>query len=322
MTVVVSHSELATYRDCPMKWQLSYQQRWTREVTEDSPLGMGTLWHLVMETHYRTLRDWQRRMTGSFINPLTGEIEQGAAIPKSAAQKAQQACALAVSPLFSDPVSGRQSQAQERIEWMYAGYIQQYGVDPGWIVLGVEWNDRIPLPSASGGISNRYVLRVQLDLLVLDVATRKVWVVDHKSCGNLPKKRELDIDDQFGLYTWAVRQRGMNVMGAIHSAARTQRNVGDANGTKPMLLSDRFARTPMYRTEIELRNLAMDAARTARATRSHSREPLHSSPNPMECRWKCEFLDAHLAMRKGVKPSIALRDFGLYQAERNHSERL
>ena len=307
MKEIVSYSELASYRDCPLKWRLSYEQRWTRDLPEDSPRSRGTLWHLVMEAHYQILRAAQEA--------------RGGRIPKSAEKIVLRACREAVTVYFHDQHTGKQSETQAIVEWMYDGYVSMHGADLGWLILGIEYEDILPLPSLNGrGLSNRYFLRVAIDLVVVDELS-KVWIVDHKSCKALPSKRELEIDDQFGLYTWFARQAGFKAIGSLHSAARTQRNVGDANGTKPMLLSDRFSRTPMFRTDVELSNLALDAVRAARDSRAHRGKPVHSSPNPMECRWKCDFLDAHLAMRKGIKPSVALRDQGLYQAEFNHTER-
>ena len=37
--IVVSYSELDTFRQCPMKHALAYKQRWTRPVEEGSPLN-------------------------------------------------------------------------------------------------------------------------------------------------------------------------------------------------------------------------------------------------------------------------------------------
>lgn len=312
MIDLVSHSELATFRQCPLRWQLAYEQRWTQDLPEDDRRALGTAWHLIMEKHYEVIQAEQTR-----------RVAKGKSwrVPPEAERALLRRCAEAVGRYLYNVDTGRQSEVQALLEWMYLGYVNMWGADLGWRILRIEDQTRVPLPSATGGRSNRYVLRVQLDLLIADDLGH-LWLVDHKSGRDLPKKRELDIDDQFGLYTWAMRQTGQRVLGAIHSAARTQRNVGDANGTKPMLLSERFLRTPMFRSDIELDNLALDAARTARARAATRRAgPVHSSPDPMTCRWKCEFLDAHLAMRKGVRPAVALKDAGLHQAEYNHTNR-
>ena len=72
----------------------------------------------------------------------------------------------------------------------------------------------------------------------------------------------------------------------------------------------------MYRTDTELDNLMMDAGRTARA--AYATGPTHSSPSPDRCKWRCDFLDAHLMMRKGVAPRVALKDFGFHVDKSRH----
>jgi hypothetical protein len=306
---IVSYSELNSFRDCPLKWKLTYEQRWTKEPGPDSKLGIGRLWHECMEAHYLAILDAQNEFQREF--------------PKSYEPILLRRCMAAVVEHLHDSATGAQSEVQALVQWMYEGYVNLYGADLQWEIVAVEQNYYVPLPGlgATRRPSNLYYLRMTTDLIVRERSNGKIWIVDHKSGARLPSKRELDIDDQFGLYTWGARQVGHQVFGALHSAARTQRNVGDANGTKPMLLTERFGRTTMFRTDVALDNLATDSARAAQAAWASKGKPTFSSPDPMKCGWKCEFLEAHLAMRRGIKPSVALKDFGFNQAEYNHTER-
>lgn len=301
--VVVSYSELDAFRQCPLKHALAYKQRWSKTHDADSPLTKGKLWHLAMEAHYRT------------IQKIQGEL--GRRIHKAEEAQVLAECALAVEPLLSDQISGEQSELQGLIEWMYAGYVAHHGADLDWLILGVEHSAEVPLPSVGGGRSNRYYLKVKIDLVVRDRDSR-LLVVDHKTCRNLPTDKELDIDDQFGLYTAGMRALGHPVFAAMHSAARTQRNKGDQDGSNPQPLNGRFKRQVMYRTDIELDNLMTDAATTARAAWGPGSDAVYSAPNPDMCRWRCDFLDAHLMARKGVPIRTVLMDQGFTVNKERH----
>lgn len=277
-----------------MKHHLAYKQRWTKKPGPGSPLSRGTLWHQVMQTHYETLRRLQAELPGWSIKPSDEAL---------VLRKLRDA----VHPLFSDPDTGKQSDDQELVEWMHEGYLRQWGVDPDWRILEIERGAIVPLPSETGRPSSRYRLKIKVDMIVQDRSLDR-WLIDHKSCKNLPNRLELDIDDQFGLYTAGLRHLGWKVSGAVHSAARTDRLMGDKSGDKPTPLDRRFSRTPMFRSEAELTNLLLDAARTARE--AYAPGPPRSAPSPNTCKWRCDFLDAHLMMRKGIPASTVLPDMG------------
>lgn len=282
--VVVSYSELATFRQCPLKHQLAYIQRWSQPTPPGSARDRGHAWHSMLETHYRAIQRHQqkhgRRVLASEQTNLGREIWDE------------------VLAGLTDE-SGRLDEQAQLLEWMYQGHLEAYGLDTDWLILDVEQKDEVPLPGATGKPSSRYYLKTRIDLVVQDRFNR-IWVVDHKSGRYLPQEREHQIDDQFGLYTWAKRQQGVDVFGAIYSAARTDRTKGDQDGTKPLELSARFNRFQMFRTDAELQALAEDAGRAARASRSPSVNPPYSSPSPDTCKYRCDYLDAHMDMRAGV----------------------
>lgn len=286
-TIIVSYSELDTFRQCPLKHALAYKQRWTKPV-EDGPLAKGTLWHAVMETHYRTIREMSRRLSGAQVENMTEEI---------LAHALEQ-----VRPLLQHAQSGVSSEIQDLIEWMYHGYVAQWGVDSQWRIEATEHTIVVPLRNADGR-PTRFRLKAKIDLLVRDRATGLLWVVDHKSGKDLPKTQELDLDDQFGLYTLLLNRVNRPVIGSIHNAARTYRTI------KPQELGDRFSRTLMNRTKVELQNIEQDAWRTARMAYSAMNEIPFSSPDPRQCGWKCNYRDPHLLARKGVPIESALLDY-------------
>lgn len=309
---VVSFSELQTARQCPLKHDLAYGERWVKDPDTMSPLSKGTAWHQIMEIHYERLKMAQDSVTWDPKLTLTE-------------------CRNAVLSHIEREIEPRSNDLADLILWMYDGYIEQHGADEDWRILAVEHAAQCRLPALSGRAST-FALKVKIDLIVgkrTASGQPQIWVVDHKSCANLPKEKELDLDDQFGLYTWAMRKLGKKVFGQVHNAARTQRNRGDhaamveewrarkAAGEKagpepkPQELSERFLRTHMYRTDIELDTIAREAYLTAKNRYGQQRElrragvdsPRHT--DPQTCRYLCDYTDPCLAGRKGVD----LRDY-------------
>ena len=285
---VVTYSELDTYRQCPLKHKWSYKDRWVKPPKVGSPLSRGSLWHLVMECHYTWL---QRFPNDPKVNPafLKKWIDQH---------------------LLYDE-AGNQNEDQELVEWMYDGYLDCYGVDPDWSLVQIESANQVELPAPDG--ATPFILRFKNDLLIRSRKSGQLWLVDHKSARDFTRQTEIDVDDQFGLYTWALRKLGFPVVGTIRSDARTQRN------KSPMTLEQRFRRVSTYRTDQELENIARDAYATASVAWGDT--PLHSSPAPDRCSWRCDFLQAHLMYRKGVADEATiLSDFGFSVNEKKHRE--
>lgn len=289
---IVSYSELDTGRQCPLKHHLSYKRRWTKPPKPGGALDKGSLYHNAMEDHYGVIKQHQDQHKGR--------------IPKSQQARVLEAAReIVVKRLIDDRTGEFLSDTHELIMWMYDGYVENYGVDEDWRIVAIEHQIIVPLPDANGNES-RYHIKMKLDLIVREWSTGNLYVIDHKSGSNLPNKMDLEIDDQFGLYTWGMRRVGRKVMGAIHSANRTQRNKG------PMPLDTRMSRTYLTRSEVELDNLALDAYYTARALYPDdpNYELRFSSPDPRQCGWKCDMKEPHLLMRKGRNPDEVMIEYG------------
>jgi hypothetical protein len=294
---IVSYSELDTYRQCPLKHMWAYKERWKRPVTEGSALAKGSLWHLVLETHYLKIIDG-------------GNLDD---------------CRQAVEPLLTEGSSGLQTDTQALIQWMYEGHIEQYGLDEQWEILAVEYPFVINLADPDGNLSP-YDIKGKIDLVVRNRSNGTIWVVDHKSGANLPDQMDLEIDDQFGIYVWALNQPGHDhwkPAGAIHSAARTKQNMADMPGytgkSNPQSLDQRYRRTYLNRSDVELKAVALDAwAVAANAYPTSDDRPLYSSPDPRQCGWKCDYKEVHLLARKGKDAHTTLRDYGFEQDFRRH----
>jgi hypothetical protein len=269
--IVISYSEMGSYRQCPHKHQLEYKERWQSPVRSPA-LAKGTLFHKVMEAHYRGLQ----------MNPRT--------VP--AAERLSASRGLALAQLSAFRLAGTDPEIVDLVEWMYEGYIELYADDPDWEIVEVERQYIVPLLTASGQKS-RFSVKLAIDLLVRDWSTKgKLWLVDHKSGQNLPTRMEVDLSDQFGTYVWALKQTGVQVFGCQWNAARTQRNK-----SKPQPLDERFSRTPISKTDIELGGVARDMYASARQAYS-SRSLGERHADPTTCNWKCQYLDACLLGRK------------------------
>lgn len=289
--IIVSYSELDTFRQCPLKHYLAYVWRYSKPVRPGSALAKGSLWHLVMQEHYKIIRDEQalwpnRRIPKEREKSLLMEIRQ------------------LIKWIWEADDRGKQTEDQALVEWMYEGYVEQYGASRDWKILGIEQQVRVPFRDDAGELTP-YIFKANIDLIVWSWETHSRWVEDHKSAGDLPDVFELDLADQFALYAWALRELGKPVTGSLHSAARTRRNMGDYPDAeakyKPQKLENRFRITYLNRTDIELTNIALDAFHAAEAAwpppgMVRSR---YSAPNPKDCKWKCDFKEVHLQARKG-----------------------
>lgn len=294
-TIIVSYSELDTYRQCPLKHTLAYKERWTKPPVAGGALDKGSLWHKVLEGHYRVIQEHQAR-DGSLLvseKDLTNRL------------------GMESYPLLFDPQTGAYlSETAELIHWMYLGYIETYGLDRNWKILAVEHAAQIPLlnidPATGTAKRTRFRLKVKIDLVVRDLSTGQMWVVDHKSGKDLPTQKALELDDQFGLYTLLLKRQDKPIFGQVYNASRTQRN---KTGVQP--LDTRNSRTRLYREDNELLAIERDALKTCIAAYgpgTNKGDP-HSSPNTDTCRWRCDFLDPHLLARKSADEPAALREY-------------
>jgi hypothetical protein len=205
-----------------------------------------------------------------------------------------------------------QTEEQALVAWMYDGYVEMWGTDEEWEIVAVEYANEFWLPTPKGGRSP-YKVKVKIDLIVRSKQTRKLWIVDHKSCKDLPTDKMLELDDQFGLYTWGLQQLGKKVVGSIHNACRTFRY---KDPKAPYPLDARFKRTMLYRTDEELNTVAIEAYKTARRAWGQTKEgEAERTPNSDTCRWRCDFTESCLGARKDrdqagyLKNSLSLGGF-------------
>ena len=293
---IVSFSELDTFRQCPFKHQLAYVERWVPEETPTA-LARGTRWHQILDHHYRTLQAWQR---GQILRQNLKEHLHAGIDP---------ILVEARNDAHKDDWVGTEG---DLLEWMYMGYVAEYGLDPDWEIVAVEHNAVCTLPT-DRGTPSRAKLKFKIDLVVRQDG--KLWVVDHKTGKDLPTDKELDIDDQFGLYTWGMRHLGVDVFGQLYNAARTYKLK-----TREMESSERFLRHRMFRTDAELDTIAVEAYKTTRnahGARGYGGDAPRA-PDTDRCKWRCNFTEACLFGRKGNDTREFLADTGFHQNFERH----
>jgi hypothetical protein len=319
--IVVSWSEIDAARQCPMKHDLSYIERWSKPPRPDGALARGTLWHNVLEEHYRVLASTQGAKPGD--KPTGTDKDRMKAARKAVAKVLFEA----------EQAAGSNSSALETVNlitWMYEGYVELYGLDPNWWIAATEHAAQVRLPNLAGKPS-RFALKLKIDLVIAvrpGIMTKtpnwKTYVVDHKSGKDLPRDKDFDLMDQFSLYTWSLRKMGRKVFGQMYSAARTFRSVNDQSGKSIDPLDKRFSRTPMHRTDTELERVAVEAYQTVAARyrqqievdRAGAEPPRHT--NEQTCSWRCDFTEPCLHGRKGGDMRDFLRSTGFIQSFERH----
>ena len=283
---IVSWSELDALKQCPLKHHLAYEERWTGPETSKA-LAIGSLFHKVMEAFYSE-RKYEQEDTppGEWLGETPHEI---------------------IAKYDGNP------EYAETVAWMFEGYVENYGDDKLWRVLGIEKQLMVPLPNRAGRKS-KITLKGKVDLLIKDnSAGGGLWVVDHKTFSRPYQDKDLEFDDQFGLYIWGLRREGTNVRGVIHNGVRTSKL------KREMTPEERFKRTYTVRTDVELENIAREAYEWFQKKPEHGPDGLpRRSTNSDTCGWRCSFTEACLMSRKGGDIRELLEDSGCVQDFTRH----
>lgn len=290
-TRLVSYSELDSYRQCRLKHQLAYNERW-KPAEEAAALSRGRLFHEVMELHYAVLRDAQKEGVQLTLDYLQSRIDG--------------------SGLLHDLLTGEETEEQQLVRWIYDGYKDTYIFDGEWEIVDVEMALEAWLPMPSGNRSS-FRLKGKVDLLVRDMsAGGALWIVDHKTCRNLPKQKDLDLEDQMALYIFLLRQQGHDIRGAIYNNCRTQKL------KREMTPDERFSRALTVRTDKELVNIATEVYETFLEAYKPRKGDAPRSPDSERCGWRCPFTEPCLAGRKGSDMRGMLGDTGFIQDHTRH----
>jgi hypothetical protein len=266
-----------------LKHHLGYEERWKMPETSKA-LEIGGLFHKAMEVYLQCLQD-----EAGVFDSLRGRRWAGLTRALQLVRDAE-----------------TKVEYEDLLLWMLEGYDEHYAGDPHWEIIGVE----LPL---EGWMYNRagnrtgYRMKGKIDVLVRDLSMGGgLWIVDHKTCGNLPKEKDYDWDDQSAIYTMLGRRNGMDIRGTIFDAVRTKKLV------RAMTMEERFKRVITTRTDAELRTMEIEAHETFVGRIKASKNVTLGggvmpprNPDPDRCGWRCNYTEACLMSRKGGD----IRDF-------------
>lgn len=310
----MSSTPTVSYR-CPLKWSWGYRDRWRKANPTTGSRALGTWWHTIKEAHYRALQHYQ--------------LNTGNATPEPGSPNYMSVKRYVLAMARAELAEVQDPDDRLKLEWMYAGYLEQYDLDQGYKILEIECKDEIQLGHLSDG--TEVWIKTRIDLIVENLVDGGIEIWDHKSGRNLSTNLALELDAQFDLYILLKRVQGVKVRQAIRNEARTTMNKGDQPnaladwtakkargekaGAKPVeqTLEQRFQRLPLDRTTAELKYVAQDTLDLVENMYGPHAARITASQNPDTCQWKCDFLDAHLMVRKGEPVEAVLEENGFEQ---------
>jgi hypothetical protein len=279
--VVVGQSEVADFRQCPLKHKLRWREGWYLpadhpELSESS--DTGTQWHAIIARHYQLIKEFQqagKEIDGEHIGREVGKFLVA----------------------YADAV-GMTDERFALLQWMYEGYVERWGFDRDWEIVNIEQTLVTPIFNPETGERTRFMLRWTADLVVrVRSLGGRIAIIDNKTVASSGawSRTDVDISDQLGLYTrgWNRLYVADPAIYSMHSQVRRDKL------KRPMTLSERFSRLHGNRTDAELDEIEADLIDDLE--RMHSERNLArptSHPDPKQCGWKCDFKEAHIVLRR------------------------
>lgn len=189
---ISTHSMLKTMLRCPNQAKYKYAQRLKPNIL-GKPLRRGTWMHYLLEEHHAG-RDWRAKHA-----QLSNKFAE----------------------LFDEEKDFYGDLPTECLLLMES-YVWHYKADP-WTVLETEYTVEAEFPDG-------VLYRGKVDALIEN--QHGMWLIDHKTHGQLPDHTFRLLDAQSALYLWAARKMGLPVQGFIWNYLKTK------PPAKPTLLKD------------------------------------------------------------------------------------
>jgi hypothetical protein len=179
---VVTHSMIKAFRGCPRQTLYKQVERLKPRLLS-KPLRRGTWMHHLLEEHHAG-RDWR---------------------------KMHRALSAKYNELFDEEKDLYGDLPTECLALMES-YIWHYREDP-WKVLETEFTVEAEFPDGT-------LYRGKVDALIENAFG--LWIVDHKTHGQLPDHGFRLLDAQSALYLWAARRMKIPVEGFIWNYLKTK----------------------------------------------------------------------------------------------------
>lgn len=185
-------TERTAWKTCRLYHQFSYKRGLVPLRVNPGPIWLGTGVHVALATYYKfgalpatTFEKWYKTQAGKIWAFLD--------ISGQTALEEMHALGLTMMTAYAE----------------YA-----HVADADWEVVAVE--EEISIEVLPG-----YWMTGTLDLLVRNTRTRKLWVVDHKTCASFVDPAALEFDDQMVAYLYLVYRKYNEVpAGAVYSMLR------------------------------------------------------------------------------------------------------
>lgn len=187
--LAVSRTELSTWQRCPRQWLLKYYYGLVpAEVIPTGASAFGIRWHTAMECFYGYGKDLLKAIDAIYKDAIEQHPDFEAELRKD--------------------WDMAKIMAEGYLEWLAAE-----GKDADLKVVAAEQEVRVPLPGFEGLVD----LRAKLDLVVLNLVTRLLSFLDHKTANDFKRGEIIEMDPQMAQYSliqWLASGQSPPVLGA------------------------------------------------------------------------------------------------------------
>lgn len=268
--------------DCQLKFKLQYASGLFTPPSRR--LVLGSAYHALMQGHYESFRDSDTRKE-----------------PRSLDDARYRGAQRLREYRLGEGRAHIDQKMIDQLRWMYQGYCERWGTDAAMDRFVIIDEKRIVPILTHKGI--KVFLQVTADLIGHHREWDRWLLIDHKTASSRDAAKEVvakenQLDPQRALYAACYSLFGpkagrIPIFAAYHNVIRTDQL------KRPMTMEERFARTPVFYNEIELRNIWDETKIVVRKAVEINLGigDIYSSPDPTQCGWKCSFVQSHLTSR-------------------------
>lgn len=294
--VLFRNSESSTFKDCRQSWWWAYvEQRVAKQ--KRTPLEFGTLVHRALELWYIPGKKRGLHPAKGFAKAYDEYLRDGndEIIIKTGKDR--------------DGVEGTRVDALDLARDMLNGYVEYWGKDSHLEILAPEQNFQVDVHHTKSG---KYLFTAvgQIDAVARDLRTNYIIFLEHKTGATLsPFGAPEALDEQSGMY-WTYGPAWLESTGVLRSGElpdalvfnRLKKTMGDTRpkneeghslnkdgSVSKVQPSPRFARSPVYRTEIDRQRIMTRTKQVAREMRLVREGKLAAYKNPGRHCGYCQF---------------------------------
>lgn len=198
LPIVLTNSELNTWRSCPHRWGLEYEEG-LRPKVEAQPLRWGNMFH------EGAAAGWELSKMGSSESPAQDAT-------RAARERLEDYVASYLEELpdsdNADEIREETEADAECVWWALGHYFESVPHDLKKVVLAVEQPFSMRLPNSKGTARGSWITYSgKIDLVLWDPVMQRVEIQDHKGTGAAIDsfERKLELDTQMTGYLVAVR---------------------------------------------------------------------------------------------------------------------